>query len=88
MHMREVSKNKYMDKLDNVTDEYNNARRTIKMKSIDVKKSTYIDFDVKNSFKNSEFKVSYQVRMSKCKKFFAKVYTLNWSEENCFTKNF
>ena len=86
--MREVSKNKYMDKLDNVTDEYNNARRTIKMKSIDVKKSTYIDFDVENSFKNSEFKVSYQVRMSKCKKFFAKVYTRNWSEENCFTKNF
>ena len=86
--MREVSKNKYMDKLDNVTDEYNNARRTIKMKPIDVKKSTYIDFDVENSFKNSEFKVSYQVRMSKCKKFFAKVYTRNWSEENCFTKNF
>lgn len=86
--MREVSKNKYMDKLDNITDEYNNARRTIKMKPIDVKKSTYIDFDVENSFKNSEFKVSYQVRMSKCKKFFAKVYTRNWSEENCFTKNF
>ena len=86
--MREVSKNKYMDKLDNITDECNNARRTIKMKPIDVKKSTYIDFDVENSFKNSEFKVSYQVRMSKCKKFFAKVYTRNWSEENCFTKNF
>ena len=86
--MREVSKNKYMNKLDNITDEYNNARRTIKMKPIDVKKSTYIDFDVENSFKNSEFKVSYQVRMSKCKKFFAKVYTRNWSEENCFTKNF
>lgn len=47
--MREVSKNKYMDKLDNITDEYNNARRTIKMKSIDVKKSTYIDFYAENN---------------------------------------
>ena len=43
-----VSKNVHVDKLDNTIDKYDNTyHRTIKMKLIDVKTSTYIDFDVK-----------------------------------------
>ena len=43
-HMTSVSKNVYMDKLDDVVNEYNNAyHRKIKMKPVDVKDNTYID---------------------------------------------
>ena len=39
-----ISKNVYIDKLDNIVNEYNNTyHRTIKMKSIDVKHNTYIE---------------------------------------------
>ena len=42
--MTSVSKNVYIDKLDNIVDEYNNTyHRTIKMKPADVKDNTYID---------------------------------------------
>ena len=86
-HLREVSKNKYTDKLGNNVDEYNNKYHgTIKMKSIDVKASTYIDFDVENNNKNPKFKVGYQVRISKCKNIFAKVYTPDRSKEICVIK--
>ena len=36
----------YIDKLGDVGNKYNNAYSTIKMKSVDVKSSTYIDFNV------------------------------------------
>ena len=40
--MTSISKNVYIDKLDDIVDEYNNAyRRTIKVKPIDVKGNTY-----------------------------------------------
>ena len=42
-YMTSVSKNVYIDKLDDIVDEYNNTyHRTIKMKSIDVKNNIYI----------------------------------------------
>ena len=45
-YMTSVSKNVYIDKLDDIVDEYNNTyHRTIKMKPIDVKDNTYIDFN-------------------------------------------
>ena len=45
-YMTSVSKNVYIDKLDDTSDEYNNTyHRTIKMKPIDVKDNTYIDFE-------------------------------------------
>ena len=45
-YMTSVSKNVYIDKLDDIADEYNNTyHRTIKMKPIDVKDNTYIDFN-------------------------------------------
>ena len=47
-HMTLVSKNVYIDKLDDIVDEYNNTyHRTIKMKLVDVKDNTYIDFKKK-----------------------------------------
>ena len=43
--MTSVSKNVYIDKFDDIVDEYNNTyHRTIKMKPVDVKGNTYIDF--------------------------------------------
>ena len=49
------------------------------MKPIDVKPSTYIDFNVENN-QNPRSKVSDHVRISKYKRIFAKVYTPTWSE--------
>ena len=44
--MTSVSKNVYIDKLDYIIDEYNNTyHRTVKMKPVDVKDNTYIDFE-------------------------------------------
>ena len=43
--MKSVSKNMYIDELDDIVNEYNNTyHRTIKMKPDDVKDNTYIDF--------------------------------------------
>ena len=44
-YMTSISKNVYIDNLDDVVGEYNNAyHRTIKMKPVDVEDSTYINF--------------------------------------------
>ena len=44
-YMTSVSKNMYIDKLDDIVGEYNNTyHRTIKMKPVDVKDNTYIGF--------------------------------------------
>ena len=43
--MAVVSKNLYIDQLDNIVNEWNNTyHRTIKMKPIEVKDNTYINF--------------------------------------------
>ena len=43
-YMTSVSKNVYIDKLDDILNKYNNTyHSTTKMKPIDVKSSTYID---------------------------------------------
>ena len=68
-----VSKNVQKDKLDDKVNKYNNTyHRKIKMKPLDIKASTYIDFDVENNDKNRKFKVGDHQRMSKYKRFFAK----------------
>ena len=42
--MNSISKNVYIDKLFDIVNKYNNTyHRTIKMKPVDVKSSTYID---------------------------------------------
>ena len=79
-YMMAISKNVYIDKLDDVLNEYNNTYRTIKMKPIDVKDNTYIDFE-KEVNKDPKFKISDHVRISKYKNIFAKGCMPNWSEE-------
>ena len=72
----------YIDKLDDIVNEYNNtSNRTIKMKSVDVKDNTYIDSNKEVNDKDPEFEVIDHVRISKYKNIFAKGYTPYWSEE-------
>ena len=82
-----VSKNVYIDKLDDIVDEYNNTyHRTIKMKPVDVKDNTYIDFKKEVNDEDPKFKVGDHIKLSKCKNIFAKGYTPNLSEEGFVIK--
>ena len=57
-HVTLISKNVYIDKLDDIVNECNNTyHRTNKMKPIDVKNNTYIDFGKENNDKDSKFKL-------------------------------
>ena len=81
-YMTSISKNVYIDKLEDIVDEYNNAyHKTIKMKPVDVKDNKYIDFEKEVNDKDPKRKVCDHVRISKYKNIFARGYTLNWSEE-------
>ena len=72
----------YIDKLDDIVKKYNNTYHTsIKMKPIDVKDNTYIDFKKESNDKDPKFKVGNHVKLSKYKNIFAKEYVPNWSEE-------
>ena len=51
------------------------------MKPVDVKDNTYIDFGKEVNDKDPIFKIGGQVRISKYKNNFAKVYMPNWPEE-------
>ena len=80
--MNSISKNAYIDKLDNILNEYNNTyHRTIKMKAIDIKNNTYINISKEANDEDPKFKVGDHVTRSKYKNIFAKDYTPNWSEE-------
>ena len=80
--MTSISKNVYIDKLDGIVHKYNNKKhRTIKMKPIDVKDNTYIDFGKEVNDNDPKFKVSDHVRISKYKNIFAKGFASNWYEE-------
>ena len=86
--MTAISKNVYIDKLDDIVKEYNNKYHTsIKMKPANVKDNTYIDVKKKTNDKNPKFKVGDNVRISKYKNIFAKGYMPNWSEEIFVIKN-
>ena len=76
--MTSISKNVYVDRLDDIVDGYNNTyHTTIKMKPIDVKDNTYI-----NTIKEINNKdPKYNNKISKYKNIFAKGYMPNWSEE-------
>ena len=72
----------YIDKLDDIVKKYNNtSHKSIKMKPVDVKDNTYINFKKESNDKNPKFKVGDHVRISKYKNIFAKGYMPNWSEE-------
>ena len=81
-YMTSVLKYVYIDKFNDIVNEYNNTyHRTIKIKLVDVKNNTYIDFYKENSYKDLKFQVGDHVRISQYKNTFAKRYTPNWSEE-------
>ena len=54
-----VSKNVYIDKLDDIVNKYNNTyHSTIKMKPVNVKPSTYIESSKEISYQDPKFKIS------------------------------
>ena len=86
-YVTSISKNVYIDKLDDIVNEYNNTYHgKLKLNPIDVKISTYINIDKEFIDKDPKFKVGDHVRISKYKNIFPKGYTPNWSEE-IFVKN-
>ena len=86
-HMTSISKNMYINKLDDVVNKYNNIyHSTIKMKPVDLKSSTYNDLDKKNNKGGPKFKVGDHARISKYKNIFAKGYAPNWSEDFVITR--
>ena len=69
--MTAVSKSVYFDVLVDVVDKYNKRYHiTIKMKPIDVKLNSYVEYNVDSNEKDPKFKVIDLVRISK-----------NWSDE-------
>ena len=70
--MTAITRNLYIDRLDEIFDKYNKTFHTaIKMKPADVNVDTYIDYGVEHNNKDSSFKVDVHVRMSKYKNVFA-----------------
>ena len=77
-YLTSVSKNLYIDKLEDIVNKYNNTyHSTIKMKPVDVKSNTYIGSSKEINNKNPKFKIGDNVRISKYKNVFAKGYTSN-----------
>ena len=64
-YMISVSKNVYVDKLDNVVNKYNNKyHSSIKIRPVDVKSNTYIDSSKEINNKSPKFENSGTVRIS------------------------
>ena len=64
--MTSISKNVYIDKLDNIVNKHNNTyHRIIKMKPINVKSSTYVDSSKESNDEDPKFKIGHIVRISK-----------------------
>ena len=74
-YMTSISKNVYLDKLDDIVNKYNNAyHRTIKVKPADVKPSAYIYSRKEINDEDPKSKIGDIVRISKYKNIFAKGY--------------
>ena len=57
-YMTSISKNVYINKLDDLVDKYNNIyHRTIKMKPVNIKDNTNIDNDKKVNGKDPKFNI-------------------------------
>ena len=55
--MTSISKNVYIDKLDDIVNKYHTYHSTIKMKPVDVKSNTYIDSSKEINNKDPKFKI-------------------------------
>ena len=74
------SKSMYIDKLDDMVNKYDNAyHRAIKMKSVDLKSSTYIGSSKEINDKVLKFIIGGIVGIPKYKNIWVKGYVLNWS---------
>ena len=63
----------YIDQIDDIVNEYNNAyNSTIKMNPVDIKSNTYIDSNKENNKEGLKFKVGDHAKISKCKNIFEK----------------
>ena len=72
-HMTPISKNVYIDKLDDIVSKYNNTyHRTTKTKPVDVKPSTYINSSKEINDENPKFIIGDIVRISKYQNIFCK----------------
>ena len=81
-HMTTIGENVYFNDLDDIVDKYNNAvHSSIKIKPKDVADDSFVEYSEEANEKDPKFKVGDNVRISKHKSIFAKVYTPNWSEE-------
>ena len=81
-HMTAISKNVYLDVLDDIVNKCNNTvHRTIETKFIEVTDDFYAEYNENFNKKCSKFKVGDNVKISKYKIIFGKGYTPNWSEE-------
>ena len=71
--MTSISKNVYTDKSGDIVKKYNNKyHRTIKIKPVDEKSKTHINFNFENIHNDLKLKVGNYVRISKYKNIFAK----------------
>ena len=81
-YMTSISKNVYINKLDDIVNKYNNTyHKTIKMKHVDANPSMHTDVKKENKEEGTKFKVGDNVIISKYKNIFAKGYVPNWYEE-------
>ena len=76
-----VTKNVYIDQLDDIVNKYNNTYSTIKMSPFDIKSGSYIDFGLENNKKDPKFVIGDNVRISNYENIFAKGYTSSCCEE-------
>ena len=80
--MTSVSKNVYIDKLDDMVNKYNNTyHRTIKMKPVNIKSNIHINSSKEINDKDPKFRIGDIRGISKYKSILAKGYVPNWSEE-------
>ena len=68
--MNSISKNVYIEKLDHIVSKFINTYDRVK--PVDVKSSTYIDFSKEVNDEGLNFKIGDIVTTSKCKNNFAK----------------
>ena len=61
--MISISKNVYIDTLDDIVNKYGNTcHSAIRIKPVDVKSRTYINLDIENNDKAPKFKITDRVR--------------------------
>ena len=77
-YITSISKNLYIDKLDEILNKYNNTyHKRIKMKPIDIISNKYINSSKEINYEDVKFITGGNVRISKYKSIFAKGYVPN-----------